>query len=58
MADARSILLAFYAGFAGILLAGGFAWKKIRDYREQRKTPKQLSFQHETAHKTQAAITR
>jgi len=58
MADARSILLAFYAGFAGILLAGGFTWKKIRDYKQRRKTPKQLSFEHETTHKTEAAISR
>jgi len=40
MSDQRELLLALYAGVAGILLLAGFVYKEIRDYRERRKTPR------------------
>ena len=42
MTDQRSLILAIYAGFAGLILVAGFLYKEIRDRRENRKKPKQL----------------
>jgi len=40
MSDQRELLLALYAGIAGMLLLAGFVYKEIRNYRERRKTPR------------------
>jgi hypothetical protein len=45
--DQRELLLALYAGVAGLLLLGGFVYKEIRDYRERCKNPR-LNFETKT----------
>jgi len=47
LSDQRELLLALYAGVAGLLLLGGFVYKEIRDYRERCKNPR-LNFETKT----------
>jgi hypothetical protein len=49
MSGAHDLTLLTYASFAAALLAGGYLYKELRDYRERRKTPK-LNFPKSTAH--------
>jgi ABC-type nickel/cobalt efflux system permease component RcnA len=52
MNDQRSLILMMYAGFALVILLGGFIYKEIRDFREHRRKPRQLNFnvENDTAH--------
>lgn len=47
MNDQRGLILMMYAGFAFVVLLGGFVYKEIRDFKERRKKPKQLNFNAE-----------
>jgi hypothetical protein len=44
MSDGHGLLLALYAGSAGVLLIAGYIWKEVRDRRAHRKRPQQLKF--------------
>ncbi len=48
MSHQRELLMALYAGVAGVLLLVGFIFKEIRDYRERRKAPR-LQFEAKMA---------
>jgi hypothetical protein len=36
----QGLILALYAGVAGLILLAGFAYKEFRDYRKRKREPK------------------